>query len=316
LEADLHPQAFGQILTRIWQLLRAHLKLFIALGLPPAGLAVAFYAVVLAVAVGTAQFFHQPFGAAGMAAIVAGSVVGLAGLVALMTAVALYQAAASYTALQVHAGMSVTVREAYGAVWPKAGRYLWLAILRQLVVGGPIVLPVLVFMAFSLRTVVAGGDTSSGIAMVGIFLAALLYLAAMVWAILALLRLVLAYPACVAEDIPAWAAIRRSNRLTRGGRLRIFLVGLVLYAITYGVMLACELVFGIILGIGMIPILVFHLGPAWSIPGAVVLGICFVCALVVLGLAISSSYSIAFAILYREHLRLESAAAAAPSPAV
>lgn len=315
MEADLHPQAFGQILTRIWQLLRAHLTLFIAIGAPPAGVMVAIYAVVLGLVFSTMQFVQQPIGATGVAIIVADCLVGILGFAVILITFALFEPAASYAALQLHAGLNVTFQEAYGAAWRKTGRYLWLLILRQLIVGAPMVLPLLIFFAFSFGAVVAGGNNASGLAILGICFVILLYLAALVWAILATIRLVLAYPACVAEDIPAWQAICRSNRLSEGGRLRIFLVGLVLYAITYGVTLVCELAFGIVAGLGMIPILVFHLGPAWSITGAVLLGICFLCVLLLLVMCVSSSYSIAFAILYREHVRLESAAAAAPGSA-
>jgi hypothetical protein len=72
----------------------------------------------------------------------------------------------------------------------------------------------------------------------------------------------------------------------------------------------CELAFGIVAGLGIIPLMIFHLGQVWMITGAVLVGICLVCALLLVGLCMSSSYSVAFAILYREHARLEPVPAA------
>jgi hypothetical protein len=109
----------------------------------------------------------------------------------------------------------------------------------------------------------------------------------------------------VTENLTAWEAVRRSNRLSEGGKLRIFLIALVLYAVSYGVTLACELAFGIVFGLGAIVVLVLQLGPAWSITGIVLLGICFMCVLLLMTMCLSSSYSVAFAILYRQHVRLE-----------
>lgn len=294
--------------------MRAHFRLFIEIGALPAGVVAAIYGVVMGLAFLTTPYVHQPIGAPGIAVIAVDCLAGLLGLAALLLTFALFEPAASYTALQLDAGRTVTFREAYGAAWSKAGRYFWLLILRQLLVSGPMVAPVLVFCLISVGMVLDGGHaiSANNLPILGIlllFLAIVLYLAAVVWAVLATIRLVLAYPACVAENLTAWEAVRRGNRLSQGGRLRIFLVGLVLYAASYGVILACELAFGIVFGIGAIPVYVFHLGPAWTITGIILLGICSSCVLLLLVMCISSAYSVAFAILYREHLRLEAASA-------
>jgi hypothetical protein len=310
MEAALHPQAFGQVLSRIRQLMRPQLKLFIAIGALPAGVAVGIYGVILALVVLAIQFVHPPIGAAGVAIIALACVAGALGVAAILLAMALYEPAASYAGLELDAGRTVTFREAYAVAWRKAGRYLWLLLLRQLLIAGPALVLAPFFFLLTLGASLAGGKGAPLLAAIGIMLLALLYIGAMVWAVLVMIRLVLAYPASIVENLTAWEAVRRSNRLSQGGRLRIFLVGLVLYAITYAAMLVLELAFGIVAGLGMIPILIFHLGPAWMITGAVLLGICLLSALLLLGMCMSSSYSVAFAILYREHARPEPVPAA------
>jgi hypothetical protein len=310
MEAALHPQAFGQVLTRIWHLMRPQLRLFIAIGALPAGVAVGIYGVILGLVVLAIQFVHRPIGAAGVTMIVLACVAGAFGVAVVLFTMALYEPAASYAGLALDAGRTVTFREAYAVAWRKAGRYLWLLLLRQLIAVGPALVLAPFFFLLSLGASLAGGKGAPLLAAIGIMLLALLYLAAMVWAILVMIRLALAYPACILENLTAWEAVRRSNRLSQGGRLRIFLVGLVLYAITYAAVLVCELAFGIVAGLGIIPLMIFHLGQVWMITGAVLVGICLVCALLLVGLCMSSSYSVAFAILYREHARLEPVPAA------
>jgi hypothetical protein len=316
MEAALHPQAFGQVLTRIWRLMRPNLRLFIGIGALPAGVTLVIYALILALIFPAVEFVRQPIGAAGVAMIAFACVAGAVGVVVIMLTMAIYEPAASHAALELEADRKVTFREAYAVAWRRRGRYFWLLLLRQLIVAGPATLLVPAFLLFSLGATVRGGSSAPALAVMGILVLALLYMGAMVWAVLVMIRLVLAYPACIAENLTAWEAVRRSNRLSQGGRLRIFLVGLVLYAVTYAAMLACELVFGIVAGMGAIPVLVFHLGEAWVMTGLILLGICLFCTMLLLAMCISSSYSVAFAILYREHVRLESTAAGAPGAAI
>jgi hypothetical protein len=74
-------------------------------------------------------------------------------------------------------------------------------------------------------------------------LLALLYLAILVYTVWIMLRFAVAYPACVEEDLTAWASLKRSVSLTCGAKGRIFLVLLVVYAIVYAAELVCILVF-------------------------------------------------------------------------
>ena len=71
----------------------------------------------------------------------------------------------------------------------------------------------------------------------------LLYIGILVYSVLIMLRFAVAYPACIEEDLTAWAALKRSASLTSGAKGRIFLVLLVVYAVVYAVELVCILVF-------------------------------------------------------------------------
>ena len=316
MEAALHPQAFGQVLTRIWQLMRPNLRLFIAIAALPAGVTVVIYALTLVLVFLAMRIVHPFLGAADIAMIVFACVTGAVGIAAILLTMALYEPAASYAALELDADRKVTFREAYAVAWRRRGRYLWLLLLRQLIAGAPALVLIPPLFLFSLGAKAAGGNAAPALAIAEFLLLGMLYVGAMVWAILVMIRLALAYPACITENLTAWEAVRRSNRLSQGGRLRIFLVGLVLYAVTYAAVLACELVFGIVAGLGAIPVLLFHLREAWAMTGLILLGICLVCALLLLGMCISSSYSVAFAILYRQHVCLESTPVGASGAAI
>ena len=71
----------------------------------------------------------------------------------------------------------------------------------------------------------------------------LLFLGAVVYAILMGLRYSLAVPACVVEDLKARQAIRRSIELSKGARGRIFLLALLALAVQMGLVLITQLFF-------------------------------------------------------------------------
>jgi hypothetical protein len=315
MEADLHPQAFGQILNRIWVLLRAHWRVFLGIAVVPFTLLLPFYALLLGMILYTTRLTRAGLTPTAGIVICLGILVGAVLLLAAMALFALYEAAGSYAALQADAGIAVGFREAYGEAWRKAGRYLWLAILRQLIVMAPfLVLGALIGVCASLFAI-AQGHANPGMEFVVLPLIVLFYLVGIVWVVLVLIHLALSFPACVAEDLTAWEAVKRSYRLTRGGKLRIFLVALVIYAISYAAIFALELVFFILAAAGAGMFTLLHLGRMTAYTGAGFLGICFLCFLLFAISGIYAAYSTAFAVLYRDHRRLEAGPAVAPGVA-
>ncbi len=151
-------------------------------------------------------------------------------------------------------GESFTIRAAYRRAWNHGWRYVGLYVLLALIV---VVGPLIVFFGVStLLGVVAalGGRAGAGNALAafagfGLFALVLLLSAFAVWM---LLRLTLVYPASVVEELGPWAAIKRSNVLskpTRGRILLLFLLGTALsWLLMIGAMAPVAVVLALIPG--------------------------------------------------------------------
>jgi hypothetical protein len=143
-----------------------------------------------------------------------------------LAAAALATAAMNHAVSRVHLGEKVTIREAYQTIWRRGWRYIWLYLLRGLVVWGvpAAVWTVLVLLA-ALQAAVAGtkghGAAANLFLGLSIFLIFALFAAYVAWM---QIRLALAFPACVVEQIGAWTAVKRSAALGKGTRGRILLV--------------------------------------------------------------------------------------------
>jgi hypothetical protein len=303
---------FGQILDRIFQLMRSNFRLFVSIAAAPAAGVIAFYALTIATVLSfvrpwqhrTPPEFHPPMGL----------MLPIFLFYLLMLAVyALYEPAASYAALQANAGVKATFGQAWAVAWRKAGRYIWLFVLRALIVA----LPIMVFAGSMAGTVAysfvhAKGNVDPRV-IVSVFpLLLLLYLASLVYAVLVMLRIVLAVPACVAENLSAWTAIRRSNRLTYGARGRIFLLGLLLYAFAYIAVMLLELVVFFFVAVGMLVAGLAHLAMVpWGFVGIGILAVIALCAFFVFVACISAVSCTAIVVVYHDQrLRKESGAPA------
>ena len=315
--APLPPGAltFGQILDRIFHLMRSNFRLFVGIAAVPSAGMVVLYALMMAAMLWIVKPWHPqmpPHVFPMMGWFFAAAV--LFDLLILVI-YALYEAAASYAALQANARVKVTFGQSCAFAWRKAGRYIWLAILRAVIVALPIMI---------IASLVAGSAVNAMMRSKGGFypqafftvfpLLMLLDLGAIVYAILIMLRIVLAVPACVAENLSAWKSICRSNQLTQGARGRIFLLGLVLYAIVYVAVLALELAIFFIVAVGVLMGTLAHLAMVpWGWMGIGILALVFVCALWLWSACIWAVYSAAIVVLYHDQrLRKESST---PAPA-
>lgn len=306
------PLSFGQVLDRVFRLIRANLGPFIGIGAFPAGIAAVLYLAMLGGMLAIVRPWRPPNPAVIQSKMFGCFFPAMAVLYVLVLLVfALYQAAAVSGALQADAGARITVRGAWGAALRKAGRYIWLAILCGLIVAGPVLLIAAVLIGiFGLA--VASGKASSGPEMVLplIPLLVLLYIGAMVYAVFATLWVSLACPACIAEDLTAGAAIARSFRLVHGAKGRLFLLLLVLYAISYAGMMVVEMVLLFLGSLGALPFLLLHipLNP-WGFAGIGVVGLVFLVAMFLWMAVTWSAYFTSFAVVYRDQrLRKEGAA--------
>ncbi len=309
------PMTFGQILDRVLQLMRASWRLFVGIALAPAAGLIAYFGIMFAAFFPVLKpvILHQTpnFSVMTMAWLAGMYILGIALMVVIY---ALYEPAGVYAALEANSGRRVTFRAAWAVSWSKAGRYVWLAILRAVIV----MLPILVFGALIVGTVGLSmargrGGMDPSLMMVIFPLFMLLYLAWLVYTVLIMLRLVLAVPASVTEDVSAWRSLRRSNQLTNGAKGRIFLLGLLIYAIAYAVFLVAEVVIFFLGAMVALVGMMLHLAMApWGYVGIGVGVTVFACAYLVWIAAAASAYCTLFAVVYQDQRqRLDGVAAAA-----
>lgn len=220
----LHPLTLSEILDRTAQIYRARFWVYFGIGALPVAVLVVF--VVLAVLL-ISWAGPSAAGTAPAVAVVLG--VALLALIALpvwLGATALGWGAVSHAAARSFLGESVSIRSAYRAVWTRGWSYVGLYLLLGLIlVAAPVVLLAGGFLAFAALQAMAriGGaeDTVAAFAGFGIVALALVLFGIAFWL---LLRLSLAFPAAVVEEMGPWRAIKRANALSLGTRGRIFLL--------------------------------------------------------------------------------------------
>jgi hypothetical protein len=242
MNEKLQPLTLGEILDRTSQLYRHNFWTFAGVSAVPV---VATFAVFVpfGIVMGLMGVFKAgqtvtdsgPFIALVVAAL-------LIGLPVLLAASVVSQASLTRTAIDAHMGRKIKVREAIKTVWPRFWSYLWLEILQALLVGGiPAVVAVLVFSGAIALSAVAG---SAGGAF-GAFLTFVAFAAAFVYAIWRLLCYSMAIAACIVEEKTGWQSIKRSNLLSKGTRGRIFVMFLLVMAISIIISIIAD-IFGFI----------------------------------------------------------------------
>jgi hypothetical protein len=235
---------FGQIFDRTYRLMRANLRLFFGIAaVPSAALFLVFAALMGFMLIEAGPEIAHKSAPSPVFPIYVPVIIFSAYLI-FPVIYALYMPAASYAATQADLGVAVTFHAAYSVAWRRFGRYLWLMILGSLFVIVPVLACALIIgLGALLLHFAMGGSSGESAALLLIPIGVLLYVAAGVYSILILLRFSLAFPASVVEGLPAWASLKRSGQLTKGAKGRIFLVLLVVYALTYAVSLVCVAVF-------------------------------------------------------------------------
>jgi hypothetical protein len=218
-----------------------------------------------------------------------------------LAVLSIYLAAASYAATKADSGVKVTLRESYALAWQRCGRHAWLLVLCYVYAFLPLlIVELLAFLGAS--AFVRGSIKATPAMYLFIPLAILLYLAALVYGILMSLRLSLAYAACVEENLPAVAAIKRSFQLARGAKGRIFLAILVIYAALYAAMLVIEIV-GFLLAAVVIFVMAVshtHVPPPWNYIGLGLIGICAFVGIVLFISIIYAALLTALAVIYND----------------
>jgi hypothetical protein len=254
MNEPLHPSTLGEILDRTAQLYRSRFLLFLGISVIPTGVVVVLACLFGLVAawwsVAGAGSFPEETGyvLVGIFCIV----VALVALPALLAATALAMAAMSHAVSLVHLGQTTTIRDAYKTVWRRGWRYIWLLFLEGLLVwAAPMAvwtaLVILVAGAAALaRTAGMENITSGALFILVVVLVVIALIGYVFWM---LLRLSLAFPACVVEQIGAWPAVKRSSLLTQGTKGRIFVLYLLAAALGWLLSMGTTLPLTIILAL-------------------------------------------------------------------
>jgi Membrane domain of glycerophosphoryl diester phosphodiesterase len=237
MNEPMRPMTLGEILDRTVQLYRRNFLLFAGSAAPPSAVMVA-----MLLAIGAVVGFFARMGAGGLQthgieiAIVVIAVAAVT-VPAEIAATVVSHAALVRAGISAHLGQKLRMREAIRSVWPRFWRYLGLLFLQALFVG---VIPGviagglfgLVFaLAFAARANGLAGGAAVGICSFLIFVAAAVAIVEL------MLTFSLAMPACVAEEKPAWEAMKRSMKLSKRTRGRIFLMLLLIWALSMVVLM-------------------------------------------------------------------------------
>jgi hypothetical protein len=312
------PKTIGQVLDRTYRLTRGYFKLLVGIAAIPSGIVLVLaFSLEAAIWIPMIRQWPRPPSPAAMLhylspAIVIPVFVGFALLSLIVFSI--YLAAASYASIQADLGVKVTLGEAYELAWRRAGRHLWLLVLCYLCACLPL-LAIEAAIVLGIGAFVHGGATAPSTIFLLLPLVFLLYLGATVYAVLMGLRLLLAFPACVAEGLTATAAIKRSFQLSRGAMGRIFLVVLVIYAALYAGIFVVEVAVGMVVAIGILAAEAANLHPAapWSYIGLGLVGICAFAALILFISLTYAAVTTALAVIYRDQrLRKDGPAPAQP----
>jgi len=252
--------ALGEILDRTAELYRNHFLLFAGISSIFAGVMPAVQLLYLrsAALIGYPNVMAKfGWGTASAAVLEALAILLLAGL----SIVANNRAVA-----WVYLDQPATIRDAARSVLPRMGRYLWLMTMVGFRAWAPLAGLYVAFFALILSalphdfmTNPAAAQTAAshnpgallGVAL-GFVVLAPLFIVALVYGTWMSLRYSLSVPAAVVEELPARQAIKRSVDLSKGARPRIFVLGLLVYAV--------RLLLGILFGFPIIALAFKHPG--------------------------------------------------------
>ena len=266
MTTQLRPLTLGEILDRTAELYRNNFLLF-------AGTSAIFASVMLLtemVILGCEDLMGYPTVPGHLQWAVA--TLSVLQMIVILLVAGLSIAAFNRMVAWVHMDEPASIRAAVSSVRPRMGQYLWLMTNVGLRAWAPIFVLYIVVFALLFAVMPTGWLTNPAAIqqphaldpakavqiLVSFLVLGPLFLAAAVYGILMSLRYSLAMPVCVVEGVATGAAIKRSIQLSKGSRGRIFVLGLLVYAV--------RTILGLILGFPLIFFSIKHLGqplPIW-----------------------------------------------------
>lgn len=257
---QLRPMALGEILDRTAELYRNHFLLFAGISAIFAGMMLGVQLLYLRslILLGYPNLMaNWRWGTASGAVVEALVILMLAGL-----SIAANNRAVAW----VYMDKPASIRAAAKSVLPRLRTYLWLMAITGFRAWTPLAVLYVAFFAVAF-TVLPHDFMTNPAAMqnaahqnpgaimaagLGMLILAPLFLLAGAYGIWMSLRYSLAVPACVVEDLPASGAIKRSILLSQGSRGRVFVLGLLVYAV--------RMMLGLLFGFPIIALAIKHPG--------------------------------------------------------
>ncbi len=236
------PLNLGEILDRTIQLYRSRFLVFFGIAFVPTGVVLTLAAIIFIlfalISLGGVSINSNP--AVGFMAIMLIVVIVSVALPICLSAAALGSAAINKAVTHPWLSEQITIRDAYKQAWRRGWSYIALFLLEALLVW---VVPLAVWIGLVFfGTIMAALAQTAGMGMAAgaiFFMGAIVVISALAtYCVWMLLRLSLAFPACVVEGISSTAAIKRSFSLSNGTRGRILLLYTLGTVLNYLLMMA------------------------------------------------------------------------------
>lgn len=253
MNEPLHPLTLGEVLDRTALMYRARFLVYLGIGVVPTGILVVFAALSFALLTwaGVMSNDAADAGTRAVAAFLAIGVVGLIGVPAYIGASSLGWAALCDAASRGFLGERLTIRGSFGNAWRRGWNHVGLYLLIGLSTAiGPFVAFFIVLMIMAGLGAAARQAGLGGV--ISFFFGASMFIllpALFVFAVWMLLRLGLAFPASVVEEISAWSAVKRAAVLSNGTKGRMILLFLLGYAVNMLLMISFMVLIVIIMAL-------------------------------------------------------------------
>jgi len=249
----MRPSTLGEILDRTAQLYRGNFRLFAGTAAIPIGTLVGIAAIAGAVIAAAGLAGPHITGSGLAAGFAMGGVAILAGVIAVpiyIAAIIYSSAGITQAAVSTQRGERLTVRAALHSVRPRFWTYFGFLFLQGLIAAliPGVVAGSLVVGLIYLGTRAGGGTAAAiGIGFI-IFLVAAFAAGIIVWLALSY---AMGMAVCVAEQKPAWESLQRAMRLSKGTRGRIFVMFLLVFALSMIASTVSYLVFTVVTAVAL-----------------------------------------------------------------
>jgi hypothetical protein len=314
---------FGFALSRVYQILRDHLKLFLGIGVAPGVAMIVLYAAMFGIMFNSLRPLLTPSSdplAAVNAQFTMMRIVlqlTLLWMIPMMVIGAFYLGAAFHAGNKIDSGVGTSVGECFGVAWTRMGQSIVLLLWIYFRAFGLVL--AIMCVGFGLFALLTPGfpNQAPSPALFAVFpVLMLLYLAAYVYGIIVALRMSLAFPAWLEEGLTAGDAIRRSTYLTQGSKGRIFLLLLVVDLIGTACFMVLYMVGLVVFAIGALVMGVSQSHPSgpWVIAAVVVGGLVVACFFYVWTALLYGSFVVTLSVVYHDERRRKDAPIAAQLP--